>query len=142
MATVSISPMPTSERIVSKGITAGLIGGIVFGIQMAIMNFFPMIAQIVGSDSVFVGILLHGLISATFGVGYGLVGRKLASSALFSGILYGIVVWVAGALIAMPLFLNMPEMVFQIGSMQWWSLLGHELFGITTAITYAGMNKR
>jgi len=139
MATVTLSPVTTSERIVSKGIVAGLGGGVVFGIQMAIMDFFPMIAQMVGSNNVGIGIILHLLISATFGIGYALIGRKFSSRPLVSGMLYGALVWIVGGLVLMPLFLKMPEMVFQIGSMQWWSLLGHELYGITTALIFAGL---
>jgi len=139
MTTISLPPVATSEHLVRKGIIAGLGGGIVFGIQMAIQNFFPMIAQMVGANSVAVGIIIHLLISAIFGIGYALVGRKLSSSPLFSGILYGIVVWAIGGLILMPLFLRMPEMVLQIGDPQWWSLLGHELYGITIAIIFSGM---
>jgi hypothetical protein len=33
----------------------------------------------------------------------------------------------------MPLMLGMPEMVFQIGEMQWMSLIGHLVFGLATA---------
>jgi hypothetical protein len=42
-----------------NGVLAGVAGGIVFGMLMAMMGMLPMIAQLVGSDSAVVGGIVH-----------------------------------------------------------------------------------
>lgn len=118
------------------GVTAGLIGGAVFGVQMAVGGMLPMVAQMIGSQSPVVGFILHLVISAFIGAVYGVVASRLPAGWLVSmgaGIVNGIVWWILGALVIMPLALGMSEMVFQIGDMQWMSLIGHLIFGIITA---------
>lgn len=116
--------------------TAGLGGGGVFGILMALMSMLPMVGMLVGQDSALVGFFVHLAISAFIGAVYGLVIDRFAATtpvALVGCVVYGIVWWVLGALIMMPLFLRMTDMVFVVGSMQWTSLLADILFGLVTA---------
>lgn len=127
------SPLVTC---VIHGVTAGLIGGSVFGVQMAVGGMLPMVAQMIGSQSVVIGFILHLVISAVIGAVYGTVASRLPAGWLVSlaaGVVNGAIWWVLGALIIMPLALGMSEMVFQIGDMQWMSLIGHLIFGIVTA---------
>ena len=125
---------------VIQGVVGGLVGGSVFGVQMAVGGMLPMVAQMIGSQSPVVGFILHLVISAVIGAGYGVIAPRLPAGWLVTvgaGIVYGIIWWVLGALIIMPLALGMSEMVFQIGDMQWMSLIGHVIFGIITAAFYA-----
>lgn len=113
-----------------RGVLGGLVGGVVFGMLMQMMGMIPMVAMLVGSDSVAVGWLIHLGISAFIGASYALLlGGRVTSLAtgLGLGVGYGIVWWVLGALIAMPAKLGMP--VFAINSMSLQSLMGHMIFG-------------
>lgn len=130
---------------VIQGVTAGLIGGSVFGVQMAVGGMLPMVAQLIGSQSPVVGFIVHLLISAVIGAVYGVIAARLPAGWLVSmgaGIVNGIVWWVLGALVIMPLMLGMTDMVFQIGDAQWMSLVGHLIFGIVTAGFFTLIQRR
>lgn len=134
--TESTSSFATSLR---NGALAGLAGGMVFGIMMAMMGSLSMIASMVGSSSTFVGFLVHMMISAVIGAGFGLVGSRIAAGtrpALVAGSVYGMVWWVLGPLVMMPLMMGMTDMLFQVGSMQLMSLMGHVIFGVVTGLVY------
>lgn len=127
------------------GIVAGLIGGLVFGMMMAMMGMLPMVGMLLGVANAFVGFLVHMGISATIGAIYGLVAARLPESkgaTAVAGTLNGIVWWVLGALILMPLMLGMNDMVFHIGADQWFSLMGHVIFGLVAAFAFAPLSKR
>lgn len=125
------------NRTVINGIIGGVIGGIVFGMLMAMMGMLPMVGMLIGQDSAVVGFVVHMAISAAFGAAYGFAAPRLPLrswvSAAVAGIGYGIILWVAGALILMPLMLGMNEMILQIGQMQLNSLMGHVIFGVVLA---------
>lgn len=141
--------MSTQESTISlntslrNGILAGLAGGLVFGIMMAMMGSLTMIASMVGSSSAFAGFLIHMIISAIIGAGYGLVGLRLSGgsgSTVLAGTGYGVLWWVLGPLLMMPLMMGMTEMMFQVGSMQLMSLVGHVIFGIVTGLVYSKLS--
>lgn len=126
-------------NVAQMGVVAGLVGGSVFGVQMAVTEMMPMIASMIGSESVVVGFILHMLISAFIGGTFGVIASRLPGNVLIqtvAGIGYGIVWWVLGALIIMPLVLGMGEMVLQIGDMQWMSFIGHAMFGVVMAVVF------
>jgi uncharacterized membrane protein YagU involved in acid resistance len=144
MATSAVGKQSAAAGIQTEsivhGVAAALVGGSVFGVQMAVGGMLPMVAQMIGSQSAVVGFILHLVISAVIGAGYGVIAPRLPAGWLVTigaGIVYGIIWWVLGALVIMPLALGMSEMVFQIGDMQWMSLIGHVIFGIVTAAFYA-----
>ena len=124
------------------GIYAGLFGGSVFGVMMAVGGMFPMISGMMGMDNALVGFVLHLIISAVIGTIFGfaldtLVMRGPGTSLLAGGI-YGIVWWVLGPLLIMPLAVGMP--VFQIQAMMG-SLFGHIMFGVTMGTIYFLLRK-
>jgi uncharacterized membrane protein YagU involved in acid resistance len=144
MTALTASKVSTATSL-KAGIAAGLIGGLVFGMMMALMGMLPMVAMLVGTDSALVGFLVHMGISATIGAIYGLVAARLPESkgvTAVAGILNGIVWWVLGALIMMPLMLGMTDMIFHIGTDQWFSLMGHIIFGLVTAFAFVPLSKR
>jgi uncharacterized membrane protein YagU involved in acid resistance len=127
------------------GALAGLVGGAVFGLMMAMMGMLPMVAMLVGSESAALGFIVHMAISAFIGAVYGVVASRLPQStgvAIGAGAINGVIWWVLGALILMPLMLGMSAMVLQIGGDQWMSLLGHLIFGVVTALVFLPLSKR
>lgn len=132
-------------RAVWLGAAAGIIGGIPFGIMMALMGMMPMIGMLVRVESALVGALVHALISAITGAIYGFFAVRFQQSwgnAVLGGLVYGVIWWVLGALILMPALLGMFEMIFAIGQMQWMSLLGHIIFGVVLALSFAWLYRR
>lgn len=127
------------------GALAGLVGGAVFGLMMAMMGMLPMVAMLVGSESAALGFIVHMAISAFIGAVYGVVASRLPQStgvAIGAGALNGIIWWVLGALILMPLMLGMGGMVLKIGGDQWMSLLGHLIYGVVTGLVFLPLYKR
>jgi uncharacterized membrane protein YagU involved in acid resistance len=130
---------PAMMDKVTKGVVAGLVGGCIFGVQMATMNMLPMVGQLIRSESVVVGFVLHLIISAIIGGIYALVASRLPSSWLMivgGAMVYGIIWWVLGGLIIMPLGLGMGDMILRVEDMQWMSLVGHIIFAIPMAVVY------
>ncbi len=126
------------QRSLWRGAIAGLGGGVVFGIIMALIGMLPLVGMLVRQNNALVGLIVHMIISAIIGAGFGLVmliaARKHPIITIAVGALYGLFWWVLGALILMPLLLGMPRMVLVIDEMQKSSLLGHILYGITTGL--------
>jgi uncharacterized membrane protein YagU involved in acid resistance len=109
------------------------------------MGMLPMVGMLVGQDNAVVGLVVHLLISAFIGAVYGIVAARLPGSwtvATLAGAVNGVIWWVLGALILMPLGLGMTQMVFVVGEMQWMSLLGHLIFGVVTALAFAPIGRR
>ncbi|MFN7036986.1 MAG: hypothetical protein ACK4SN_11540 [Bellilinea sp.] len=137
MTTTTISA--SSSKTIINGIIGGLAGGVVFGIMMAMMGMLPMVGMLVRQENAFIGFLVHMGISTFIGAVYGFVISRFPnqiSTALLGGSLNGIVWWVLGALIMMPLMLGMNDMVFVIGQAQWMSLLGHLIYGVIAGLIY------
>lgn len=135
----------SSLSSIIAGVIAGLGGGMVFGMMMAMMGMLPMIAMLVKSQSPLVGFAVHMVISAGIGGAYGLVASRLSKTvgtAIVAGMVNGIVWWVLGALVLMPLMLGMGEMVLKIGTDQWFSLMGHVIFGVVTGLLFLPLEKR
>jgi uncharacterized membrane protein YagU involved in acid resistance len=113
--------------------------------MMSVMGMLPMVAMLVGSESAVVGFTVHMAISATIGAIYGVVASRLPRTpgvAVVAGAANGLVWWVLGALVLMPLLLGMNDMVLQIGGPQWMSLVGHLIYGVVTGLLYIPLSKR
>src|SRR6266542_2184943 len=113
---VNTEAMGTSAResnLVQRaiwGAIAGLAGGVVFGVVMAAGGMLPMVAGLVGSDSAAVGGVVHLVISAIIGAGFGLVAGGMSTSwgsGVVSGLIYGAIWWVLGPLVIMPTLMGM-----------------------------------
>jgi uncharacterized membrane protein YagU involved in acid resistance len=125
---------------VAAGATAGLVAGIPLGIIMQVTDVMPMVADLISDPSTGLGWLVHLFNSALFGAIFAvLFARWIARPgvAIGLGLVYGIGWWVLGALVIMPAWLGMNEMIFQVGGNQWWSLLGHLLYGLLLGTLYA-----
>lgn len=132
----------TSAYVVS-GVIGGLAGGVLFGLMMQFWGMLPMIAMLVGSEAVAVGWVVHLVISALFGAVFGvIVGMRPVGRGVLlgAGAAYGVVLWVVGALVAMPVRLGMD--VFMINGLSLRSLLGHLVFGVVLAAVVALLARR
>lgn len=122
---------------ITIGIYAGLFGGAVFGVMMAVAGMYPMIASLLGLESGIAGFALHFVISAVIGAvfGYALDGmvREGPGMGLGVGAAYGLVWWVIGPLLIMPAVMGMP--LFAVEA-QMGSLFGHVIFGMTMGMIY------
>ncbi len=131
----------------TAGIIAGLIAGVVFGIMMTVMHaptpdggsmpLMGMVAKVVGSTSLAVGWIYHLVNSAVIGGLFGwILGSRIGGygSAAGWGAGYGMVWWILGGLILMPMFLGMPAFApLQMPMMRpvaFASLMGHVIFGV------------
>jgi len=136
------------SRIVT-GIIAGIIAGMVFGMMMQMMSapdgkpMMAMVAQVVRSESLIVGWLYHLFNSSVIGAIFGwLLGSRVSSygTGLLWGALYGIVWWILGALVLMPLFFGMPPfaslMMAPMRPVAMGSLVGHVLYGVILGVGY------
>jgi uncharacterized membrane protein YagU involved in acid resistance len=135
----------TPTRLVASGAIAGLAGGIVFGMLMGMMGMLPMIGMLVHQQNAIAGFIVHMAISAFIGAVYGLVAGRFAintRNAIIGGIINGVIWWVLGALVLMPLLLGMTQMVLVIGQTQWLSLMGHIIYGLVTAFAFIPLAKR
>lgn len=145
-----------SSKVVA-GIVAGLIAGVVFGVMMQMMTaptpdggrlpMMAMVAKVARSDSMAVGWIYHlfnsGVIGAIFGW---LFGSRAATygAGLGWGALYGVIWWVLGALILMPVFLGMPPfaplkmmMPVALGS-----LVGHLMYGVILGLCFVWLRRK
>lgn len=135
----------TSSQHLLAGALAGLAGGVVFGMLMGMLGMLPMVGMLVGQDNAIVGLMVHLLISVFIGAVYGIVAARLPAGwivATLAGAVNGVIWWVLGALILMPVGLGMTQMVFVVGEMQWMSRMGHLIFGVVTALAYAPIGRR
>ncbi|WP_448336637.1 hypothetical protein [Chloroflexus aurantiacus] len=107
----------TQQNLMSKvigGVVGGLVGGVVFGIMMAMMGMLPMIAGLVGSSSAVVGFLIHMVISAIIGAGFGFLFAARSTNitqGVLWGLGYGFIWWILGPMVLMPLWVwayNLP----------------------------------
>jgi len=132
---------------ISNGIAAGLLGGVVFGIMMQMMNaptpeggqmpMMAMVAKVVRSDSMAAGWIYHLFNSSVIGGIFSwLLGNRSPriGAGLGWGALYGFIWWILGALILMPLFLGMPTFapltMAPMRPVAMGSLMGHLIYGI------------
>lgn len=146
MATASAHPMAVSipGRLV-YGVIGGLVGGALFGILMQMMGMIEMIAQLVGSTSLLMGWLVHLFNSALFGAIFALLVGRWADRfvpGVLLGLAYGVLWWVLVALIIMPAWLGMTEMILALNTVAWQSLAGHLLYGLLLGLVFAGLAHR
>lgn len=143
--TTQVRETAISQRVI-HGALAGLVGGLLFGVMMGMMGMLPMIAGLVGSSSAVVGFVVHMVISALIGAGYGLLLGGMTTSwgsALGLGALYGLLWWFLGPLLLMPTMMGMgPQLSPAAMSAAIPSLMGHILFGLATGAAYLWLKQR
>lgn len=133
--------MTTEERVsfstsLKASVIGGIVAGIIFGIVMHMMGMIPMIASMMGSESVVVGWIIHMIISLIFGLGFGVMALKSKSIYLL-GIIYGIILWVIGPLVIMPMMMGMGTNLMQAFTPDMlMSLMTHIGFALILSFVY------
>jgi hypothetical protein len=144
---------------IMAGVVAGLIGGLVFGMMMQMMTaptptgarmpMMGMVAQVIRSDSLALGWLYHLFNSAVIGAIFGwlFAGRIHGYSTGFRwGAVYGILWWVLGGLILMPVFLGMkpfaPLTMAPMIPVAFGSLMGHLIYGVILGVAFVALTQR
>lgn len=132
----------STTRVVD-GVIGGLAAGFVFGLMMQAFGMIPMVAMLVGSQALAVGWIVHLVNSAIFGAIYGTFagGRSAGVGVQIAmGAGYGLVLWVVGALLLMPVRLGMDVFVINETSLR--SLMGHLVFGVILGAVVALLARR
>ncbi len=135
-----------SATSIKHGVYGGLVGGVVFGAMMAMMGMLPMIGNMVGSPSAWIGFLVHMMISATIGGSFAvLLDASSQRGGVGSGLAYGVAWWMLGPLTLMPFFMGMGLGVnWNVAAMgqAMPSLVGHLIFGAILGVTYRWLEGR
>lgn len=143
-STSAIERRASMGRKLIAGVIGGIAGGLVFGVLMSMMGMMGMIASLMGSDSAGVGFAIHLMISIIFGVAFVVLASRFVTTwglSLIAGAVWGVITWVIGPLVIMPLMMGMP--LFMIDSMALLSLMGHVLYGLVLgAVTFAIIRRR
>ncbi|MFB1082641.1 hypothetical protein [Jeotgalibacillus sp. JSM ZJ347] len=130
------------SRTVTASLVASTVAGIAFGFFMQMMGMMAMIASMAGSESLAVGWTMHMTISWIFGLGYGLMTR-FSNRYLLLGIAHGVLIWLIGPIIVMPLMMGMGTMLGEIFTgTQMMNLLTHLGFSLITAAIFLVLTKR
>jgi uncharacterized membrane protein YagU involved in acid resistance len=136
----------TLQRRLVGGALAGLVGGVLFGIIMGMGGMLPMVAGLVGAKDAVVGFIVHLVISAIIGAGFGLVfgGQAVTpgQGALW-GAVYGFIWWILGPLLIMPTMMGMgPQFGMAFAPPMLMSLVGHLVYGVATGLAYPALARR
>lgn len=117
-----------------KGITPGIVAGLLF-LAYTGVGMTMMIADMIGSSDAIIGFIIHLIISGVLGAAYTgsytqvVPGGGLAQT-LALGLVWGIIWWVVGANLIMPLIGGGDVFTLDFSSP---SLYGHIIFGVMLA---------
>jgi len=146
----SLQPRPDEvpfsfARAVVVGGLAGILGGWAFGKWMAKVDFFPLIAGLVNSDSAMVGVTLHFVFAVIIGSSFGVLFQRDVrgyGSNLGWGLAYGLLWWFLGPLTILPLWQgNALDWSFVRGGALFGSLIGHVIYGLIVGLVYAAVDR-
>jgi uncharacterized membrane protein YagU involved in acid resistance len=132
-------------RALLVGSLAGIVGGWAFGRWMEQVDFFPLIAGLVGSTSRMAGVTLHFIIAVVIGASFGLLFQRdvrgYGSSASW-GMAYGLLWWFLGPLTIMPLWLGQGlDWSYMRAAALFGSLVGHVIYGLLLGLIYALLDR-
>ncbi len=132
-------------RALVVGGVAGIVGGWAFGKWMAQVGFFPLIASLVDSDSVTVGMTIHFGIAVAIGASFGMLFQRDVrglGSSLGWGLAYGIFWWFLGPLTLLPVLRgSTPDWSYERGAALFGSLVGHVIYGLLLGLIYAALDR-
>src|SRR5271154_1349308 len=135
----------SAGRAIIGGTLAGIAGGWAFGKWMEQVNFYPLIAGLVGSNSRMVGESLHFLFAVIIGVTFALLFQREArgyGSSMACGVAYGIFWWFLGPLTILPLWSRQSvDWSSSHASSLFGSLIGHIVYGVIVGLLYAVVDR-
>lgn len=142
-----LNPQPAYSfpRAIIVGGLAGIIGGWAFGKWMAQVNFYPLVAGLINSDSMMVGVTLHFIFALVIGASFGVLFQRDVrgyGSSMGWGAGYGLLWWFLGPLTILPIWAGRRlDWSYQHGSVLFGSLVGHILYGLIVGLIYAVVDK-
>src|SRR5215472_861005 len=138
-------PRFSLSRALVVGGLAGIVGGWAFGKWMAQINFFPLIAGLVNSDSIMVGMTLHFVFAVIIGASFGVLFQRDVrgyGSCMGWGAGYGLFWWFLGPLAIMPLWQSgRLDWSYNRASALFGSLVGHVIYGVIVGLIYAALDR-
>ena len=139
-------PRYSLPRAVAVGGLAGIVGGWAFGKWMEQVDFFPLVAGLVSSESRMVGQTLHYIFAIIIGASFGVLFQRDVrgyGSSMGWGMAYGLFWWFLGPLTILPLWhpaINL-DWSYQRGRELFGSLIGHVIYGLIVGLIYATVDK-
>jgi len=138
-------PRLSFPRAIIGGGMAGIAGGWVFGRWMAQVNFYSVIASMVGSTSNMAGNALHYVFAAAIGASFGVLFQRdlrAYGSSMAWGMAYGIFWWFLGPLTLLPLGLGTrPDWSYVHASTEFAPLLGNIITGLIIGLIYSVIDR-
>jgi hypothetical protein len=132
-------------RAVVLGGFAGIIGGWAFGKWMAQVHFFPLIAGLVHSESIMVGVTLHFIFAVIIGVTFSFLFQadvRGYGSSMSWGAAYGMLWWFLGPLTILPIWQgNTLDWSYERGAALFGSLVGHIIYGLIVGLIYGAFDR-
>jgi uncharacterized membrane protein YagU involved in acid resistance len=132
-------PFSLARAIVAGGLS-GVVGGWAFGKWMEQVNFFPLIAGLMRTDSREIGIVLHFIIAVVIGASFGLLFQRDVrgyGSSLGWGLAYGMFWWFLGPLTLLPALQGRPiDWSAERATGLFGSLIGHIIYGLLVGVIY------
>jgi uncharacterized membrane protein YagU involved in acid resistance len=141
----AIAP-PLVQAIIIGGL-GGLIGSWVFAQGIERAEFFPLVAGIMGSNSMAVAHFLHYLIGIIIGISFGVLFHRDirgAGSGLIWGLNYGLVWWIIGPLTLLPLLLGgsmRPDWSLTAAQHRFSPLVAHMIYGPLVGLVFSLVDK-
>lgn len=142
-------PVPRAHLSYGMGILAGLIGGIVMAMvtmvitQMLGMGMFAMpnmIAGLIlgqsamaGGLMVFlVGMMIHMMLSAMFGLIYAIVANRISHEFIWTGLIWGLILWPVNFYVIGSVW--PPAHMMAQNEPTWLAIVSHGIFGLVTGL--------
>ena len=125
-------------RDAAAGSVAGLVGGLMFWWALEAQSMTSTVPGLLGIDLSGAGVVLHLLASIALGASFGVLFRYRPqghAATISSGILYGLLWWIVGAMTLGPLFDGLgPTWSLDEASTAFPGLIGHLLYGGLTGV--------
>ena len=139
-------PGSRTVRSLGRGAVAGLVGAVVFIPMIAGIDGFQRIATLAGGSSFSLGMAIHLAVGVLLGMSYGWLFERESPNFLSGvgwGLLYGLIWWFLGPFTLFQTVLGRP-FTWSPGAVanSLPSLLGHLLYGISTAATFLLLERR
>ena len=131
---------PSRRRDALFGALAGTIGGFLLALALQAKGMMSDTAGLIGLTSINSGLVLHLVISALAGAGYGALfryQRGAYAASISNGVIYGLIWWVLGPLTLSPILMgNEPSWSLGEAGASFLNLTGHILYGGFTGLAF------
>jgi uncharacterized membrane protein YagU involved in acid resistance len=112
---------------------------------MAQVDFYPLIASLVNSTSITIGIALHFVFAIIIGAFFGLLFQRDVrgyGSSMGWGTAFGLLWWFLGPLTILPIWQGRPvDWSYEHAGELFGSLVGHVIYGVIVGLVYATLDR-